>query len=100
MNIELKEDQIKDQISKAIVESAIGKTIITAINESLTGYKAPGIIKDAIKGQITLIAKQLIRDEFQDIIKSKIKEQMTDKLIDDLVNGYINKFHDIDWENI
>ena len=100
MDINLDQKQLEESISKAIIESAIGKNIINAINDNLRGYTGEKVIKDAIEGRITLIANQLINEEFKDIIKDKIREQLSDKLFDKLVTGYIDKFHDIDWDKL
>ncbi|KKL79249.1 hypothetical protein LCGC14_2016710, partial [marine sediment metagenome] len=76
MKIELNEKEIQDQVSKAIVESAIGKTIIKSINEYISGYRAHEIIDDAIGSQVKLIIRQVLLDDFSDIIKEKMKEEL------------------------
>ncbi len=98
--MQIEEKQIQEFISKAIVESALGKNIIDAINENLTGWKGESIIKEAIEAKIQLIANRLVMEEFRDTIEDKIRNQLKDKLIDELVNGYINKFHDVDWDKL
>ena len=100
MEIKLDQKQLEESVSKAIVESALGKNIINAINESVSGWKGESMIKNAIQARIKLIANQLINDEFKDIIKDKIRAELSEDLINNLVKGYIDKFHDIDWEKL
>ena len=101
MKIELNEKEIQDQVSKAIVESAIGKTIIKSINEHISGYRAHEIIDDAIGSQVKLIIRQVLLDDFSDIIKEKMKEELLkDDKLKNLVTGFVDKLVNIDWNNL
>ena len=101
MKIELNEKEIQDQVSKAIVESAIGKTIIKSINEYISGYRAHEIIDDAIGSQVKLIIRQVLLDDFSDIIKEKMKEELLkDDKLKNLVTGFVDKLVNIDWNNL
>ena len=95
IKIDLSPEQIQEHVTKALVESAIGKRIVSAIEETMKpGWNQKDPLKDAISAQASLIIMELVREEYSEKIKEVVRARITDELIEQTTSKVMSKIFD------
>lgn len=82
INVTIDAEQVNNAVASAIINSAIGGSIKQAVLDCLkTGYGSNNVIETAVKNQVAISVRDIVRDDFEDTIKKFVKEQMTDDVL-------------------
>lgn len=87
INIKLPEpEDINRQITEAIAKSAIGEQLNQYVQKEVTklanSYNNP--VEKAVSDAVQKLLYQIIKDEYEEIIKTKIRELLTDELLGEI----------------
>ncbi len=102
MSVTIDGNMVNEYVAKAILESALGAQLQTAMNKILSStgsYARDDVFTEVIKEAIRTHVQNLLvsNSEMVDLIRERIKvqviEKMTDEVIDKLVDRAFNDRH-------
>lgn len=106
MNIGINPEQIEKYIADQVLQSSIGDSVKTTIDEFInskaSSFDRKTIFQKAIEKEVEkhvlLILKDLISEK-KDIIKASIEANLSEKLIDDIAYKCISSLIDVNTRN-
>jgi len=87
MELNIDGKQVEQYIANAVLESALGEIIRTAIEDELKHTKA---IEDGAKELVRQIIWELVRDGYKDQIEAIVRERLTDEVVGQAASAALN----------
>lgn len=93
IQLDIDPKKIEEMIAKAVLDSAIGKTVEEGINKAVADLdRYDGPIRNAIRTQVQQIVYTVIRDEYGEKLREAVRLLMTDEVVNEVANKAFKAF--------